>query len=62
MRPNNIFDQTGGFTGQFCLQTAEVYDPNTGNWSNIASMSIRRAGAACIGYDGFLYVMGGIEW
>lgn len=57
----SFFFEIGGFTGQFCLQTAEMYDPSTSKWTNIANMSVRRSGAACIGHNGLLYAMGGFD-
>lgn len=38
-----------------------MFDPNTNKWTNIANMTIRRSGVACVGFNGFVYVMGGFD-
>lgn len=49
---------TGGFDGHDCLNTAEVYDPNTNQWTMITAMRSRRSGVSCISYHGHVYVIG----
>lgn len=49
---------TGGFNGQECMNTAEVYDPNFNQWTLITPMRSRRSGVSCIAYHGQIYVIG----
>lgn len=49
---------TGGFNGHECLNSAEVYDPDTNQWSMIAPMRSRRSGVSCISYHSHVYVIG----
>lgn len=49
---------TGGFDGHDCINTAEVYDPNTNQWTMITAMRSRRSGVSCISYHGCVYVIG----
>lgn len=49
---------TGGFDGHDCMNTAEVYDPNTNQWTMITAMRSRRSGVSCISYHGCVYVIG----
>lgn len=41
---------TGGFNGQECMNSVEVYDPDTNQWTNLAPMRSRRSGVSCIAY------------
>lgn len=43
---------TGGFNGQECMNTAEVYDPETNQWTLLPNMRTRRSGVSCISYHG----------
>lgn len=38
-----------------------MFDPITSKWTNIANMNVRRSGVACVGFNEFLYVMGGFD-
>lgn len=49
---------TGGFDGHDCMNTAEVYDPATNQWTMITAMRSRRSGVSCISYHGCIYVIG----
>lgn len=49
---------TGGFDGHHCMNTAEVYDPNTNQWTMITAMRYRRSGVSCISYHGCVYAIG----
>lgn len=49
---------TGGFNGQECMNSAEMYDPELNQWFMIPPMRSRRSGVSCIGYHGCLYVIG----
>lgn len=40
------------------MNSAEVYDPETNQWTLIASMRSRRSGQSCITYHGCIYVIG----
>lgn len=52
---------TGGFNGQECMHSAEVYDPEINQWSLISPMRSRRSGVSCIAYHGQVYVIGGFN-
>lgn len=41
---------TGGFNGQECMNSGEVYDPETNQWTNLTAMRSRRSGVSCIAY------------
>lgn len=49
----------GGFNGQECLNSCEVYDPEVNQWSLVPNMRSRRSGVSCIAYHGSVYVIGG---
>lgn len=49
----------GGFDGEESLQTAECYDPETNQWTMIASMGTQRSGLGVIAYVGQIYVVSG---
>lgn len=49
---------SGGFNGWECVNTAEVYDPETNQWTMIAPMRKRRSGLCCVAYHGSIYVIG----
>lgn len=44
-----------------CLNKCEYYDPQANEWINIADMSCRRSGLACISFKSNLYAMGGFD-
>ena len=35
------------------------YDPKADEWAEVAPMKIQRGGVAAVGFDGFLYAVGG---
>uniref|UniRef100_T1IUX1 Uncharacterized protein n=1 Tax=Strigamia maritima TaxID=126957 RepID=T1IUX1_STRMM len=47
----------GGFNGQECMNTAEVYDPEVNQWTMIAPMRNRRSGVSCIAYHSNIYAI-----
>ena len=49
----------GGFDCAVRLKSAEVYDPETNKWSEIADMIYSRSAPACSAMNGRLYVCGG---
>ena len=51
----------GGFNGDVCLRSAEVYDPTVDQWTMIQPMSITRSGVAVCVYNGSLYAVGGFD-
>lgn len=48
----------GGFTGRDYLASAEVYDPQTNQWSLIRGMESSRTAVSCIAFRGCLYAIG----
>ncbi|CAH0714340.1 unnamed protein product, partial [Brenthis ino] len=52
---------TGGFNGQECMNSVEVYDPDTNQWTNLAPMRSRRSGVSCIAYHNKIFVIGGFN-
>ena len=48
----------GGFNGQECLNSAEVYEPATNQWSMVQSMRNRRSGIGVISLDDMIYAIG----
>lgn len=51
----------GGFDGQSCLFSAEVYDPSADQWSVLAPMSIRRSGVSLVSCHDKVYAIGGYD-
>lgn len=51
----------GGFNGQEVLSSAEVFDPDTKQWSFIRSMLSPRSGVSLIAYRDCLYALGGFN-
>ena len=49
----------GGNDGTDNVRTAELFDPLTASWKQLASMTSTRTGPGCIALDGKLYAMGG---
>lgn len=47
----------GGFNGNECLITAEVYDATTNQWTFIAPMRSRRSGVGVIAYGNEVYAV-----
>lgn len=43
------------------MHSAEVYDPETNQWTMINPMRSRRSGVSCISYHGHVYVIGGFN-
>ena len=50
----------GGRDGTSCLATAESYDPDTGEWSPISPMTMKRGGVAVAVIGDLLYAVGGL--
>lgn len=48
----------GGHDGHNRLRTAEVYDPETNQWTLLASMTNRRSDADCCVVNDNIYVVG----
>lgn len=51
----------GGFNGQECLQSAEIYDPVTDTWEFIQPMRNRRSGVGACALNGNIYAIGGFN-
>jgi hypothetical protein len=49
---------TGGEDGSICLSSAEMYDPETDQWTFISPMLSVRSGHSCIAFDGSVYAIG----
>lgn len=47
----------GGFNGNECLSTAEVYDTTTDQWTFISPMRSRRSGVGVIAYGKQVYAV-----
>lgn len=51
----------GGFNGGECLNSGEVYDPETNQWTFIPPMNSSRSGLGVVGYEGEIYAFGGFN-
>ncbi|KAF7486146.1 Hypothetical predicted protein [Marmota monax] len=51
----------GGFNGNECLFTAEVYNTESNQWTVIAPMRSRRSGIGVIAYGEHVYAVGGFD-
>lgn len=49
----------GGFNGNECLFTAEVYNSESNQWTVIAPMRSRRSGIGVIAYGEHVYAVSG---
>jgi kelch-like protein 10 len=49
---------TGGEDGESTQNSAEMYDPESNQWTFISSMLSARSGHSCIAFDGSVYVIG----
>lgn len=56
--PSDRIYITGGFNGTECMNSVEMYDSDTNQWSLITPMRSRRSGVSCITYHGCLFVIG----
>ena len=56
---NGLLYVLGGFDSSVRLKSAEVFDPVTNCWRDIANMGQNRSAPACTAMDGRLYVCGG---
>ena len=51
----------GGFDGHQCLQSAECFDLETKQWTELSRMSAPRSGVSIINYHGAIYAIGGFD-
>ena len=52
----------GGFDGERCLNTVDVYDPATSQWTLLEwTMTQRRSGVSTVSHAGYLYALGGFD-
>lgn len=51
----------GGFNGSECLNSGEVYDPETNQWTFILPMICSRSGLGVVAYEGEIYALGGFN-
>lgn len=51
----------GGFNGGECLNSGEVYDPETNQWTFIPPMNSSRSGLGVVAYEGEIYALGGFN-
>lgn len=51
----------GGFNGHEVLNSAEVFDVKTNQWSYINSMNNPRSGVSLVAFRGSLYALGGFN-
>ena len=51
----------GGFNGQEVLSSAEVFDPQTSQWTFISCMQSARSGVSLLAHHGYLYALGGFN-
>ncbi len=51
----------GGFDGQHCLNSGEVYSSETDQWTFFSSMTTPRSGVAIISYQCHIYALGGFD-
>lgn len=51
----------GGFNGQEVMNSAEVYDPLTNQWSFIPQMLSARSGVSLVAFQNTLYALGGFN-
>jgi len=48
----------GGFNGSECMSSAEFYNPETNQWTNIAPMRSRRSGIGIIAHHDQIFAIG----
>jgi kelch-like protein 10 len=51
----------GGFDGDEVLSSAEVFDPDTNEWTFIHPMESPRSGLSLVAYNNFLHAIGGFD-
>lgn len=51
----------GGNDGLRRQTSAEVYDPQTYNWSILPSMRVPRSNFACVAVEGVIFIIGGFN-
>lgn len=51
----------GGFDGEACLLSAEMYAPDLDQWTVLASMSVRRSGVSLVSCDDRIFAIGGYD-
>jgi hypothetical protein len=49
---------TGGELNAISLNTAEMYDPESDQWTFISPMLWARSGHSCVAFDGCVYAIG----
>lgn len=56
---NNRLYVCGGYDGISSLNTVECYHPETDTWTIIPSMQKHRSAGGVIGFEGYVYALGG---
>lgn len=56
---NNRLYVCGGYDGVSSLNTVECYHPETDTWTIITSMQKHRSAGGVIGFEGYVYALGG---
>lgn len=56
LSPSQIYI-CGGYDGEESVQTGEFYDPETNQWTMIASMGTQRSGHGVVAYVGHIYAV-----
>ena len=51
----------GGFDGEHCLNSCEMYDSEANQWTIVEPLSCPRSGVAVVANHDFLYVIGGFN-
>ncbi|KAG1662861.1 Kelch-like protein 10 [Nymphon striatum] len=44
-----------------CLNTVEMFDPDTNKWSNLPGMTVQRGHVASVSNQGYIYALGGFD-
>jgi len=55
----NVMVVCGGWDGDRALETVEMFNPRTGQWSNLPNMNVPRRDHGAAVFGEFLYVVGG---
>ena len=59
--PSDKLYVIGGFDGENCLDSTEMYSPFTNQWTLLTPMSCARSGVSLIAYKDYLYALGGFD-